>query len=55
MSTSTPPAYPEDKKVAADANLESGLESDNDSSINTLHALIAEGKNLSFCSEMIDC
>ena len=40
----TPPAYPEEKKIQNNGNLESGLESDNDSSINTLHALIAEGK-----------
>lgn len=44
MSNTIPP-YAEDKKVHADgAGLESGVDSDNDSSINTLTALIAEGK-----------
>ena len=43
MSTS-PPGYPEEKKVNPDGNLEAGIDSDNDGSITTLHALIAEGE-----------
>jgi hypothetical protein len=41
MSTAV---FPEDKKGQQDAALESGLDSDNDSSDHKINALVAEGK-----------
>lgn len=45
--SNTPPVYPEDKKAQngeLNAGVESGLDSDNDSSLGVITALVAKGK-----------